>query len=112
MKRQQRVPLRIAADHPALAGHFPGFPIVPGVVLLDEALHAIELAQGDGAQAPPWHIGHVKFHHVTRAGEPLQLEFEWHADGQVHFVLRAGRMLVASGTVRPRARIRAVVSAR
>ena len=31
---------RIAADHPALAGHFPGNPVVPAVMILDEVLVA------------------------------------------------------------------------
>jgi 3-hydroxyacyl-[acyl-carrier-protein] dehydratase len=34
------------ADHPAFAGHFPGAPIVPGVLLLDAAIHALEAANG------------------------------------------------------------------
>lgn len=34
------------AQHPALPGHFPGRPIVPGVVLLDLAQSAVEQATG------------------------------------------------------------------
>ena len=31
----------IGADHPSLPGHFPGMPLVPGVVILDEVLAAL-----------------------------------------------------------------------
>ena len=34
--------LRIDADHPALPGHFPGRPVVPGVVLLDRIVAGAE----------------------------------------------------------------------
>ena len=31
----------IHADHPSLPGHFPGAPLVPGVVILDEVIAAL-----------------------------------------------------------------------
>ncbi len=31
----------VGCDHPSLPGHFPGRPIVPGVVVLDEAIALI-----------------------------------------------------------------------
>jgi len=34
--------IRIDAEHPSLAGHFPGNPVVPGVVLLDSVAQALE----------------------------------------------------------------------
>lgn len=65
------VPLPIAADHPAYAGHFPGQPILPGVVLLDEALHA--LAARLGRQDAAWQLKSVKFHSPVQPGESLTL---------------------------------------
>lgn len=36
----------VSKDHPSLAGHFPGNPVVPGVLLLDHVLHALEQSTG------------------------------------------------------------------
>jgi 3-hydroxyacyl-[acyl-carrier-protein] dehydratase len=48
----------IPADHPALPGHFPGRPVVPGVVLLDLAAEAARHAFGLG---PLRRIARAKF---------------------------------------------------
>lgn len=36
----------IPSDHPSLPGHFPGRPVVPGVVVLERVLEAIEATHG------------------------------------------------------------------
>lgn len=39
-------PLRIDATHPSLPGHFPGNPVVPGVVLLQRVAAALSQWRG------------------------------------------------------------------
>lgn len=45
-------------DHPCLPGHFPGRPVVPGVVVLDHVLQAVEALHGPRAAA---RLPQVKF---------------------------------------------------
>jgi 3-hydroxymyristoyl/3-hydroxydecanoyl-(acyl carrier protein) dehydratase len=92
-------PLPIAADHPSFAGHFPGAPIVPGVVLVDEAMFAIAAATGIVQQRIDW----VKFLRPVRPGQALMLEHASAADGSVRFEIRAGTERMVTGKLAPAA---------
>ena len=89
--------LKIAVDHPAFAGHFPGLPILPGAALLDEALY--EMAHCDALDLTRWQIANVKFLAPVRPGEVLGLERSV-GETSIRFVIRnaTGRM-VASGSL-------------
>jgi 3-hydroxyacyl-[acyl-carrier-protein] dehydratase len=91
----QNLPLSVAADHPAYAGHFPGQPIVPGVVLLDETLHALAVRQGLAVSAGQ--IKSAKFPSPVRPGEALRLNYVSTAAGVFHFEVMAGERVAASG---------------
>ena len=89
--------LRIAADHPAFAGHFPDFPLLPGAVLLDEMLQAIETARGIDLRS--WRVSAAKFLGAVRPRDSLLLEHETTAAGSIHFTIRVDDRKVASGTL-------------
>lgn len=58
----------IAADHPALAGHFPGDPMVPGVLLLARVAEALRARY---PQHLPGELRHARFAKPLRPGEPF-----------------------------------------
>ena len=89
--------LHVPADHAAFAGHFPGEPIVPGVVLLDEALY--RLSDTLRVAAHECAIHSAKFLSAARPGEPLQLAITRDADQGVVFAIRAPDRLIASGVL-------------
>ncbi|HEU4621333.1 MAG TPA: AMP-binding protein [Burkholderiaceae bacterium] len=82
--------LTVPVDHPALAGHFPGRPIVPGVVLLDAVVRVAERAHGRAIER--WTLASAKFLRPVGPGATLdislresgaQWRFEIHVDGGV-----------------------------
>jgi 3-hydroxyacyl-[acyl-carrier-protein] dehydratase len=89
--------LDIPAEHPAFAGHFPGFPVLPGALLLDEMLKAV--CDARGIDVRNWRIASAKFLSAVRPGEPLVLEHEAGADGLIRFSIRVIDRKVASGTL-------------
>lgn len=89
----------IAAEHPALAGHFPGAPILPGVLLLDELVRAVEQERAHSGSR--WRIGAAKFVKPVRPGETLTLEHDVLPNGAISFRISSAGHPVAHGVLLP-----------
>jgi 3-hydroxyacyl-[acyl-carrier-protein] dehydratase len=89
----------VAGDHPAFAGHFPGRPIVPGVVLLDHAILFAE--QLLGRPVSHWQIGNAKFFSPVGPDETLTFSLQSKASGAIAFSVRVGERNIASGSLTP-----------
>ncbi|MCD9006165.1 hypothetical protein LDO31_07945 [Luteimonas sp. XNQY3] len=87
----------IDAAHPCLPGHFPGQPLVPGVVILDRVVAAVEAAHGpQGALRLP----QVKFVQPLLPGERAEIALDDASrDGARRWRFRVERagVLLASG---------------
>ncbi|HSB96884.1 MAG TPA: hypothetical protein VLC91_10560 [Spongiibacteraceae bacterium] len=93
--------LPVAIDHPVFAGHFPGAPIVPGVLLIDWALAAIEAAEN--IDLMPGELNVVKFLQPVAPGADLLLRYTvaGNTDGaapKITFRIECGAHLMASGS--------------
>ncbi|UCE64439.1 MAG: hypothetical protein JSU59_04660 [Nitrospirota bacterium] len=87
--------VKIKKDHPALSGHFPGDPVVPGVVILEKVLETI-------CQVEPMMITllgapSVKFHAPLRPEEEMNIQLEPYQPQGRKFVCTTGTRLIASG---------------
>lgn len=86
------IPFLIEVDHPSFAGHFPGQPIIPGVLLLDRAQRAVESKTGLALGGIPA----AKFLSPALPGDKLELEFEA-TESSVNFDIRCGLRKIANG---------------
>jgi 3-hydroxymyristoyl/3-hydroxydecanoyl-(acyl carrier protein) dehydratase len=85
---------RVASDHPCLPGHFPGAPLVPGVLLLEHVATALREWRGQRLAR----VVDAKFVAPLLPNEEAEVVLT-DAAGRVRFEIRRGDTLLARGTV-------------
>ncbi len=86
----------ITADHPALPGHFPGQPVVPGVVVADRVITLLAAAQPGLRVAG---IRKLKFLRPLLPGERVVVGFAAPKDGRLRFQCHCDGTLLAEGNL-------------
>jgi 3-hydroxyacyl-[acyl-carrier-protein] dehydratase len=84
----------IDADHPSLAGHFPGQPLVPGVLLLERVALALRAWRGQRLVR----VREAKFMAPLLPTQEAELQLT-EAGPQIRFEIRCAGVLLARGTV-------------
>ena len=81
-------------DHPSLEGHFPGHPIIPGVVLLDQVAEAFKKNQGRSLKIHkiPW----VKFLSPLEPGVRIEFNFDI-SNNLARFIGKCAEKTIVSG---------------
>jgi 3-hydroxymyristoyl/3-hydroxydecanoyl-(acyl carrier protein) dehydratase len=87
----------LAPDHPALPGHFPGAPVVPGALLLAEGLERLGSLTGQPIQCD--RIESAKFFQPVAAGTSVTATLSRTEQGQTRIEFSVAGTPVAHLTV-------------
>ena len=83
--------IRVPNNHPALAGHFPSNPVVPGVLVLERLLAAAEERIGHALRVRG--LAHAKFPAPLLPEEAALARFRIEGDRLEFEVEHAGRVI-------------------
>jgi 3-hydroxyacyl-[acyl-carrier-protein] dehydratase len=84
----------IHPDHPSLTGHFPGEPVIPGVVLLD---HIIAIITAKSPNKTLAGLSQIKFVAKAIIGNSLKLNWIKKNENCFSFSLHDGDTLCVKG---------------
>lgn len=93
---------QIPENHPAIEGHFPGEPIVPAVLILDEVLRLTRITRPN---VQVFAIKRAKFSTVLRPLDLCWLSLDWRSDEVADFRCVSNEIPIASGVLQFRPRI-------
>ena len=89
---------KIPSSHPALPDHFPGHPIVPGVVIMSEVWDSVVTVAGRPLHCTGW--PQVKFLAPLRPEEQFAIEVAITGPETARFSCTGNNGLLAQGSVR------------
>ena len=96
--RQREIPIDVPRDWLFFRGHFDGFPILPGVVQLNELV--LRNARDTWSDLGPLRrLSGLKFRKPIAPGDQIALGLARRAERQVTFELRRGSEVVSSGAM-------------
>lgn len=87
----------IAATHASLSGHFPGNPVVPGTVILDEVIRCMKQSQPDTVVEG---FPSVKFVSTLKPDELVLLSIKKKNESTYSFTCKHQDQLLVNGQLR------------
>jgi len=85
-----------ALDHPCLAGHFPGHPIIPGTLILE---CVVESLTAQHPETEVCEISHAKFLHPLQPGVAFTIHYQ-EKPGEALFECHAGENKICTGKLK------------
>lgn len=89
----------IDEQHPCLAGHFPGNPVVPGVVIIDHIINGMRKTQ-PALQVVC--VSAMKFTRPLKPGVTVSVNVEEKTNGLLKVECKTGDGIIVSGQLRVR----------
>ncbi len=89
--------MKIATNHASLKGHFPGNPVVPGVILLDEVVCAAHVHIGVPLRITG--VPSVKFHAPLAPGAEFDVVFSDKGKARLGFEVHCSAQKIAEGVL-------------
>lgn len=86
----------IPSDHPTLKDHFPGWPLVPGALILEETLRGARYLQNEGNAT--LRIASIKFTSALQPGQDARIIYQ-QGTSKVRFEAFSMDELIASGLI-------------